>query len=79
MPFPFKQELLTLDAVDIKKSFEDGKLDIIGLVSEVIRQIKNENNDGHELRAFISMAAEGRLLERAKKLDRERLQGQSRG
>jgi amidase len=79
MPFTSKQELLTLNAGDFEKSFKSGDIDIVGLVSEVIRQIKNENKDGLNLKALISMAPESKLIERAKQLDRERLEGHSRG
>ena len=79
MPFSSKQELLTLDAVDIKKHFEGGKLDITRPALEVIRQIKNKNNDALELRALISMTPESTLLQRTKKLGQKQLQRQSRG
>ena len=79
MPFPSKQELLIFNAGDFQKSFKSGDIDIVGLVSEVIRQIKNENKDGLNLKALISIAPESKLIERAKQLDREQLEGHCRG
>jgi len=79
MSFPSKTELLSLDAGAFERSFESGDFNIVRLVSEVIRQIKTEDKDGFQLRAVISMAPESKLLERAKQLDRERLEGNSRG
>ena len=71
-----KLNVLTATATDLKKAYEEGSLTIESTIIEYLHQISTCNG---YLRALIATAPEKLLLERARLLDKERLDGNVRG
>ncbi|CAG9944747.1 unnamed protein product [Clonostachys rosea f. rosea IK726] len=70
--------LLTSTAGDIQKLFQLSDFNSTALVELLLQQIENHNQNGLHLGALISVAPRQQVLARARKLDEERIAGQSR-
>uniref|UniRef100_A0A8H7N472 Amidase domain-containing protein n=1 Tax=Bionectria ochroleuca TaxID=29856 RepID=A0A8H7N472_BIOOC len=63
---------------DIQKLFQLSDFNSTALVELLLQQIENHNQNGLHLGALISVAPRQQVLARARKLDEERIAGQSR-
>ena len=71
-----KLNVLTATAVDLRRAYEEGPLTSESAVIEYLNQISTCNDYLH---AVIATAPRETLLERARLLDKERLDGKVRG
>ncbi|KAK4144608.1 amidase signature domain-containing protein [Dichotomopilus funicola] len=73
------EHILSLDAGEAHRLFNDGKLTISGLLSRILTQIKDTNTNGPKLGAIVFLASEPQLMARAGDLQQELESGHSRG
>jgi amidase len=73
------EQILALNARDVRQLFDNGTLTIPGLLSQLLLQINKENRNGLKLRAIVSLAPEASLWARAEAGKLELRSNRSRG
>lgn len=72
-------DVLTITVSQLRKLLDSNELSSLQVVKTYLGQITKHNLKGMKLRAMITIAPEESLFEQASKLDKERLDGISRG
>lgn len=73
------QQLLTLDAAGIADRYKNKSLTVVEVIKATQQCIKEDNTNGHQQSAIISVAPEAELLKLASQLDKELAENHSRG
>lgn len=71
--------LVSASAADLQDLLSTDRLTSVELVKVCLQQIENNDRQGPNLRAMISISPQERLLKRAELLDNERRAGHVRG
>ena len=78
-PEDVRIDFLTATVADLRQLLDRRKVSSVDLVEGYLKQIDKHNHKGMQLNAVISIAPEQDILQQARALDRERVEGKIRG